>query len=344
MMTKTLTELKKLIEKNKKFLIVSHINPEGDAIGSSVALALGLKKKGKSVYVLNKDPVPDILKFLPSSKLVNQKIPSLKFDAMFIVDCATLERTGLKGLRAKTTVVIDHHLIQKSARPASHPPAVRRAGSEAGEVRSQKLEVGTTIRLIDTSASAVGEIVYKLLSFLNVPIDKKIATNLYTSIFTDTGGFRFSNTSSETLKIASELVNAGAEPWKITKEVYENFSFNRLRLLVQSLSTIKKKDKIAWMTVTRNMFRNTKTSTQATENLVNYPRMIKDIEVAVLFREDGKNSYKISFRSKGKVNVAEIARTFGGGGHANAAGCTLNGSLSEVKGKILKAVRKAIKK
>jgi len=325
MMTKTLTEIKNLIEKNKNFLIVSHINPEGDAIGSSIALALGLKKKGKSVYILNRNPVPDILKFLPSSKLISQKIPSREFDVMFIVDCATLERTGLKGLKAKKTVVIDHHLIQNS------------------EFRIQKSEVRAPINLIDTSASAAGEIVYKLLNFLNVPIDKKIATNLYTSIFTDTGGFRFSNTDSKALKIASELVKAGAEPWRITKEVYESFSFDRLRLLAQCLSTIKKKDKMAWVTVTKSMFKNTKTSIQDTENLVNYPRMIKGIEVAVLFREDGKKSYKISFRSKGKVNVSAIARTFGGGGHANAAGCEVNGSLSEVKKKVLRAVRNAIK-
>jgi phosphoesterase RecJ-like protein len=331
-MTKTLTELKKLIEENKNFLIVSHINPEGDAIGSSIALALGLKKKGKSVYILNKDPVPDSLKFLPFSKLVSQKIPSREFDVIFIVDCATLERTGLKELKAKTTVVIDHHLSKNSKLPGLAP----RSG--AGETQNSKLE------WIEPKASAVGELVYKLLNFLHVPIDKKIATNLYTSICTDTGGFRFFNTNSETLKIASELVKAGAEPSKITKEVYENLSFNRLRLLAQSLSTIEKKDKIAWITVTQNMFKDTKTSIQDTENLVNYPRMIKDIEVAVLFREDGKNSYKISFRSKGKVNVAKIARTFGGGGHANAAGCTLNGSLSEVKDKVLKVVRNAVKK
>lgn len=318
MMTRTLTELKKLIEENKDFLIVSHINPEGDAIGSSIALALGLKKKGKSVYILNKDPIPDILKFLPYSKLISQKIPSREFDVMFIVDCASLERTGLKGLKAKTTVVIDHHLIQNS-------------------------KFKTQIRLIDTKASAVGEIIYKLLNFLNAPLDKKIATNLYTSICTDTGGFRFSNTNFKALKIASELVKAGAEPWKIAKEVYENLSFNQLRLLGMSLSNLKKKDRIAWVTVTQDMFKDTRTSIEDTENIVNYPKMIKGIEVAVLFREDGKNSYKISLRSKGRVNVAEIARILGGGGHANAAGCTLNGSLEEVKRKVFKVAKNAIK-
>ncbi len=318
MTTKISPELLKLIKENKNFLIVSHVSPEGDAIGSSLALALGLKKMGKSVYVLNKDSMPDIFRFLPSARLVTRKIPSREFDVLFIVDCPYLERTGLKNLRAKTTVVIDHHLV---------------------------LVKGTTqqsINLIDPKASATGELIYKLLYSLDIPIDKAIATNLYTAILTDTGGFKYSNTTPESLKFASQLVEAGANPWEITKEVYEKFSFNRLRLLGLSFATIEKKGKIASITITMDMFKKTKTSIEDTENFVDFPRKIKDIEVAVLFREDGKNLYKISLRAKGKVNVAKIAQVFGGGGHASAAGCKLTGSLSEVKKKVFKAVRNAI--
>lgn len=319
MTTRTLLNLLKLIKTNKKFLIVSHISPEGDAIGSSIALALGLKKMDKSVYVLNRDPVPDILKFLPSAKIVTGKIPSGKFDVMFIVDCPNTERTGLKNLRAKITVTIDHHLLLSQVIPKQ------------------------SLNLIDPKASATGELVYKLLHSLHVTIDKAIATNLYTAILTDTGGFRYSNTTPESLKIASRLVAAGADPWEITKEVYENFSFNRLRLVSLCLPTIEKKGKITSITVTRDMFKKTKTSIEDTESIVDFPRQIKGSEVALLFREDRKNLYKISFRSKGKVNVAKIAKTFGGGGHANAAGCKLTGSLREVKEKIFKAVESAIK-
>ena len=303
MTTRTLLNLLKLIKTNKKFLIVSHISPEGDAIGSSIALALGLEKMGKSVYVLNRDPVPDILKFLPSAKIVTRKIPSGKFDVMFIVDCPNMERTGLKNLRAKITVTIDHHLLLSQVIPKQ------------------------SLNLIDPKASATGELVYKLLHSLHVTIDKAIATNLYTAILTDTGGFRYSNTTPESLKIASRLVAAGADPWEITKEVYENFSFNRLRLVSLCLPTIEKKGKITSITVTRDMFKKTKTSIEDTESIVDFPRQIKGSEVALLFREDRKNLYKISLRSKGKVNVAKIAKTFGGGGHANAAGCKLTGSL-----------------
>ena len=319
MTTRTLLNLLKLIKTNKKFLIVSHISPEGDAIGSSIALALGLEKMGKSVYVINRDPVPDILKFLPSAKIVTRKIPSGKFDVMFIVDCPNMERTGLKNLRAKITVTIDHHLLLSQVIPKQ------------------------SLNLIDPKASATGELVYKLLHSLRVPIDKAIATNLYTAILTDTGGFRYSNTTPESLKIASRLVAAGADPWEITKEVYENFSFNRLRLVSLCLPTIEKKGKITSITVTRNMFKKTKTSIEDAENIVDFPRQIKGSEVALLFREDRKNLYKISLRSKGKVNVAKIAKTFGGGGHANAAGCKLTGSLREVKEKIFKTVESAIK-
>ncbi len=327
MTMKTLNKLRKLIKENKKFLIVSHINPEGDAIGSCIALALGLKKMRKSVYILSKDPVPDILKFLPHSDLINTKKPSKIFDVLIMVDCNTIERTGLsalgetapggKNFKVKATAIIDHH--------STISPDKR------------------YIIWVDSKASAAGELIYKLLKALRIPIDKKIATNLYTAILTDTGGFRYSNTSVESVRIASDLIEAGAEPWKIAKEVYESISLNCLKLLSQVLPTLERQGKIAWVTVTRLMFKKTSTCAQDTENFVDYPRKVKGIEVAVLFREKAKNRYKVSLRSKGRVNVADIAKTFGGGGHVSAAGCVVNGSLTEVKKKVLKAVRNKIK-
>ncbi len=315
-------KLLKLIRENKNFLIVSHINPEGDAIGSSIALALGLKKLGKYVYILSKDPLPDILKFLPHSDLINTKIPPMNFDVLLMIDCNTIERTGFstpgrsKNLTAKATVVIDHHLTAR---------------------KNKKY-----INMINPQVSATGELIYRLFNALHVSIDKKIATNLYTAILTDTGGFRYSNTSVESLRIASKLIEAGANTWEITKEVYENIPLNCLRLLTLTLSTLEKKGKIAWITVTQHMFKKTNTSAQDTENFSDHPRKIKGVEVGVLFREDGKNSYKVSLRSKGMVNVADITKTFGGGGHASAAGCKLNGTLQEVKDKVFKAIRKAL--
>lgn len=328
---KILSKLVNLIQKNKKFLIASHINPEGDSVGSSIALALGLKKLRKSVSVVNRDAVPEVLRFLPFSNLFSRsrKIRTQKFDVLFIIDCNTIERAGFKmnHLKAKNIVIIDHHIHSVSV---------------SDQCQSRSLNTDT-ICWIDPSASATGELIYKLLDALRVPIDKGIATNLYTAILTDTGGFRYSNTTPESLNIASQLVKAGADPWEITREVYENFSFNCLRLLTLCLMTLKKEDKLAWLTITKDMYKKTNTSVEDIEDFVDYPRKIRGIEVAILFRQDGRNLYKISLRSKGSVNVANIARAFGGGGHANAAGCEMKGSLEEVKRRVFKAVRNSIK-
>lgn len=330
-------KLLKLIKENRKFLIVSHINPEGDAIASGIALALGLKKLGKYAYILSKDPLPDILKFLPDSNLINTRLPSVNFDVLIMIDCNSMERTGFsapgksgrggKNLKAKTTAVIDHHLLPSHD---THYTPPEKSGQQS-------------IRWIEPNASATGELIYRLLTLLHVQIDKKIATNLYTAIFTDTGGFRYSNTSVESLRIASKLINAGANTWEITKEIYENIPLNYFRLLTLTLSTLEKKGKIAWITVTRRMLRKTNTSVQATEDFADRPRKIKGVEVGIFFRQDRENLFKVSLRSKGAVNVADIARVFGGGGHANAAGCVIKGSLKEVQNKVFQAVRKAIK-
>ncbi len=304
-------------------------------MGSSLALALGLKKLGKYVYVLNRDPVPDSLKFLPSSNLSKPKVPLRKFDVLVIVDCNTMERTGFsipcgsdrggKKLSARNTVIIDHHVL-------------------SDHIVQSELHASLSGSFINPDVSAAGELIYELLVALNVPIDKEIAINLYTAILVDTGGFRYSNTTPESLKIASLLVEAGAEPWSITKEIYEKIHLNALRLLALAFSTLEKKDRIAWITVTKDMLKKTCTTIEDTENFVTYPRKIKGIEVAIFFRENGDKSYKISLRSKGRVNVARIAERFGGGGHVAAAGCSLKGTLKDVKGKVLKAVRSAIKK
>ncbi len=311
-------KLRKLIKENKTFLIVSHINPDGDAVGSVIALALGFKKLGKRVYILSKSPVPEIFRFLPYSKLINNKIPTADFDVLFLLDCNTLERTGFTALPAKSIAVIDHHLTASKNK--------------------------YRVNLIDPSVSATGELIYNLLHALRVPIDRNIATNLYTAIFTDTGGFKYSNTSVKTLKIAASMIEAGVNTWEVSKEVYESMSVNRFRLFTSVLSTFEKQGKIACITVTRAMFKKTHTTAEDTENFVDHARGIKGIEVGILFREDAKNSYKISLRSKGSVNVASIAKSFGGGGHASAAGCKQKGTLKEVKDKVFKALRKAINK
>ncbi|MCK5505286.1 MAG: bifunctional oligoribonuclease/PAP phosphatase NrnA [Thermodesulfovibrionia bacterium] len=319
------SKLLNLVKQNRSFLIVGHINPEGDSLGSCLALALGLKKLGKKdVCVLSRDPVPEVLKFLPSAKTIRQKPPRKEFDVVFIVDCNTVERTGFEGFNAGKTGIIDHHVLPaNTAESEVHKPV--------------------SASLIDPGAAAAGVLIYKVLTALKVPIDRSMATNLYTALLVDTGGFRYSNVSPESLEIASHLVEAGAKPWGIAKELYENVPYDSLALLGLSLSTLKKKDGMAWFTTTKSMFNKTGTTAEDCEDFVDYPRKVQDIEAAVFFRQDSEKTFKISLRSKGRVNVQKIAKSFNGGGHAAAAGCKVNGTLKEVQDKVLRAVRKAIK-
>lgn len=325
MKMKISSKLLNLIKQNKSFLVVGHINPEGDSIGSCLAFALGLRKIGKrDICVLSRDLVPETLKFLPSSGMVKQKAPDKKYDVVFLIDCNTPARTGFKSFNAKKTAIIDHHVLTADA------------------VRSE-FHRSVSASLIDPDAAATGVLIYKILTLLKVHIDKNIAVNLYTAIIVDTGGFRYSNSSPESLRIASYLVEAGARPWNITREVYESVPFRAMKLLGLSLASLDRRDGIAWIITRKDMLKRTGTSAEDCEDFVDFPRKVKDIAVAVFFRQDGAKSYKISLRSKGKVNVQKVARSFGGGGHRAAAGCTINGNLKEVQDMVFKAVRKAIK-
>jgi phosphoesterase RecJ-like protein len=319
------SKLLNLIKQSTSFLIAGHINPEGDSIGSCLAFALGLKKMGKKeICVFSKDPVPENLKFLPSARTIKQKLPRKEFDVLFLIDCNSLERTGTDLFRAKKTAIIDHHVL-------------------SSDDATSEFYKSVSASLIDTNAAAAGLLVYKVLKALKIPIDKEIATNLYTAILIDTGGFRYSNASPESLKAACHLVEAGASPWNITKEIYENIPFKGLKLLGLSLSTLEQKDGIAWITTTKDMFDQTNTTAEDCEDFVDFPRKVNGAEVAIFFREHKDKLYKLSLRSKGKVNVEKIAKHFGGGGHVAAAGCKVKGTLKEVQDKVFKVARKAIK-
>jgi phosphoesterase RecJ-like protein len=320
------SKLTRLIRQSSSIVITGHINPDGDSVGSCLALALGMKKIGKrDVHVLMKDGVPEILKFLPSSKIVKRSPPQKECDLLIIIDCNTMERTGFTSIKAKNTVVMDHHVLPSSTARSSF----YRSLSEC---------------IIDTGSAATGLIVYKLLKALKITVDKQIATNLYAAIIVDTGGFRYSNSSPESLRVASHLVEAGASPWDISKELYESTPYRSMKLLGLTLSTLERKDGVAWITSSGAMFKKTGASVENCEDFVDFPRKVKGVEVAVFFRYDGGNRFKISLRSKGKVNVQKIAKSFGGGGHAPAAGCKVTGTLKEVQDKVLRAVRKEINK
>lgn len=323
--TKISSKLLKLFKQNSSFIISGHINPEGDSIGSCLALALGLKKMGKKdVCVVSRDPIPEAMRFLPSSKTIKQRPPKKKFDVAIIVDCNEVARTGFDGFNAGKLAVIDHHVLPSGAAKADFFRSV-------------------SASLVDPDAAAAGLLVYHVLTALKVPIDRNMATNLYTAILTDTGGFRYSNASAEALKVASRMVESGARPWDISKKIYESVPYRSMKLLGLSLATLERKNGIAWIKTTKAMFKKTSTTAEHSEDFVDFPRKVKGVEVAVFFRQDSGRSYKLSLRSKGRINVQKIAKSFGGGGHVAAAGCTIRGSLIEVQDKVFKAVKKAMK-
>jgi phosphoesterase RecJ-like protein len=308
-------EVVEVLLKKDRFVVLSHINPEGDALGSSIALAVALKQLGKDVEVFNKDGIPSIYRFLPEARIVKKfnELTCESDSVVIIVDCNNPERVGIKeDINCNLSLVIDHHETE----------------DDFGDVR-----------WIEPSSPATGVMIYHLLMSLNVRITEAIATNLYTAISIDTGSFRYSNTTAETLLIGADLIRQGANPAYIAERLFESWSKNRFMLLIETLNTleikrIQNKDAsltVAITTITTDMFKRTETDSSDTENFSNFPRMIEDVQISAMFRETEKNKWKASLRSKGDVNVARIASVFGGGGHRNAAGFFVEGNIEEIK-------------
>lgn len=300
-------------------LISTHKSPDGDALGSQLGLMLALEKMGKTVIAHNLDPVPAIYRFLPQNDRIKIGKPVLgRYDGYIVVD-ADPPRAGLfdKIYPADILINIDHHITN----PLEWP-----------------------LTWLDTAASAAGEMVFKLIHELGVQIDEDIALCLYAAIYTDTGSFRYSNTTPECMRIAATLVESGADPWLVTENVYESFSFPRLKLLGTVIANMERSGngKTAWAVVTEELFRQTGTTAEDTDNFVNFVRSAKGVEVAVLFRQTGSAQYKISMRSKGRVDLSGLAQSFGGGGHKNAAGSVLDGTIEEIKKRVLGEVEKTI--
>ena len=302
-----------------RLLISVHKNPDGDALGSQLALMLALEKSNKTVVAQNIDPVPEIYRFLPaSSRIKTGRTVEDRYDAILVLD-ADPPRTGLfnGNYPADTRINIDHHITN----PAEWP-----------------------MTWLDSSASATGEMVYDLIQRLGVPMDHEIALCLYTAIFTDTGSFRYSNTTPKSMRIAAELIEAGADPWLVTENVYESFAYRRIKLLGNVLADMERSEdgRIAWVVVTEELFRRFGASSEDTDNFINFVRSTKGVEVAILFRQTAAAQYKISLRSKGRVDLSGLAQSLGGGGHKNAAGSTVDGTLDAVKKRVIGAVNDAV--
>jgi phosphoesterase RecJ-like protein len=305
------------LKNGHRILVVSHTNPDGDAIGSLIATGLSLKALNKKTTLYNESPIPAVYRFLPEVHQVVRKIENTAYDLAVILDCSNLDRIG-KAVSAveqiPLIVNIDHHITN----------------THFGH-----------IQMIDTSACATSEIVYWLIKQMGVPFDKAIATALYTGILTDTGSFRFSNTNRAAFAICQEMLDLGVDPYDISQHVYGTYSLGRIKLLNLALDSIEisNNGKVSIMTLTKDMFNETHTQPEDGDGLINYAKRIEDIKVAALIQEhhNGErpsknyNTYHVSLRSDGSVDVAAIASMFGGGGHSSAAGFNIESTLSEIK-------------
>ncbi|HYA32134.1 MAG TPA: bifunctional oligoribonuclease/PAP phosphatase NrnA [Thermodesulfovibrionales bacterium] len=304
-------ELIEFLLSEKEFLLATHINPEGDALGSALALSMALESLGKETVVYDRDHVPESYRFLPGYERFTNSLPSQGVGApLILLDCNEPERAGFDNIAVSFAAVIDHHETEK--------------------------DFGN-IRWIEPHAAATGLMVFHLIRSLGVPITKDMAANLYTALAIDTGTFRYSNVTSDTLRVAAELVDAGADPAAVAVGLYETWSGGRFRLLIEVLNTLEIVDKTAMIVARKEAFTKTGTAGEDTENFGNFPRMMRDIEVAAFFRET-EDGWKVSLRSKGSFNVARIAARFNGGGHRNAAGYRTRGDLGRARKALIDAV------
>ena len=308
-------EIVAVLKREKVFLLATHLNPDGDAIGSALALSSALESMGKEVHVYNKDRIPESYKFMPGYKRFRSGLKNSlsQKPVLILIDCNSPERAGLEKYLFRMSVVIDHHETER----------------DFGD-----------IRWVVPSAAATGLMVFYLIKAMGVRVTGDMAVNLYTAIAVDTGTFRYSNTSPEVLRASAELIEAGANPAFVSERLYEQWEENRFDLLVMTLNNLEIKNNVAVMHITKDMFEKTDTIPEDTENFSNLPRMIKSVKIAALFRDMGNGFWKASLRSKGNVNVAKIAELYGGGGHKNAAGFKIKGSLKSAKEQLLLAMKK----
>jgi bifunctional oligoribonuclease and PAP phosphatase NrnA len=302
----------------QSIVLACHVNPDGDALGSMLGLALGLAPLKKDLTLLSQDGVPEIYSFLPGCELINRTTDIPSFDLAIVLDSGDLSRVGAHVVtlipRAKLVIDIDHH-------------------ATAGAFGD--------LQVLNSLAASTSEIVFALLRELDLPINKDIATCLFTGVITDTGSFRFQNVTANTFQIAAELLDAGAPPAFISENVFENRRFAATKLLGHALSSLRQSDdgRIIWAHITHEDFQSLGATDEDTEGVVNYVRGVRGAHVGLLFREMDDGKVRVSLRSRETVDVAVVAQGFGGGGHRMAAGCTLTLPLLESEKAVVDAVR-----
>ena len=313
-----INEIITAINEGQSFLITAHVRLDGDALGSELALYLMLREMGKNVVVYNQDHTPERYRFLPAAQNIVHDINNVEqYDVGIVLDCSELARVGDEAEnigKIKKLINIDHHVSNNGF---------------------------CLLKMLDAQASSTGELLFRLMQEMRFKMSKDICTNLYAAIITDTGSFRYSSTTKETLFAAGNLVNNGADPQWIAENIYESDSPARLKLLAKALETLSLdlKNKVGSMVVTQKALQETGASWELTEGFVDIPRTVGGIEISILYTQRGDNNYKLSLRSKADANVEKIAKKFGGGGHIHAAACWMKGDIQSIKSQIIEAIR-----
>jgi phosphoesterase RecJ-like protein len=321
LLTSSLAGAAAAIQAANRIVIATHVNPDGDALGSLCGLALACERIGKQATRVSVDGVPELYSCIPSADRVVRAAPPGPFDLGIGVDADGSARLGEAEaaiLACPTVIDIDHHT------------GPDRYGS---------------IRLVDPSAAATGELVYDLIGDLGVPLDTEIAECLMMALVTDTGSFRYSSVRPRTLRIAAALMEAGAHPAPCAERVYEQRSASAARLLGRALERMERipSGRIVWSALGQADFREMGARPEETDGIINELRAVRGVELAVLLREDPDGQIRVSFRAKEDVDAAALAARFGGGGHRAASGATLPGPLDQATARVIEAAELALR-
>ncbi|MBS3886495.1 MAG: bifunctional oligoribonuclease/PAP phosphatase NrnA [Dethiobacter sp.] len=314
-----LAEIAVRLKSSSNILVTSHIMPDGDSIGSLLGLGLALQQAGHAVTMFSVDGVPDRYSFLDGSEKIVEKLPpKVDYDCVVILDCSDQDRIKPIWEQVKELLIIniDHH-------PTNH--------------------FFGNLNYVNPDASATGEIVYQLLLEMAIPVDERVSAALYVAISTDTGSFKFENTTPAAHEVAARLLEAGVKLREITPRVFDLRSRTAICILREALNTLRYSEdgSVAWITLTEKEMISCGARDEDLDGVVNYAKNIEGVEVGLIFREKSDGVVKVGFRAH-SIDVSKLAETLGGGGHARAAGCFLEMSIKEAVEKVLDLVVKEV--
>jgi phosphoesterase RecJ-like protein len=320
-----LKEAAQFFQSYNDFLVVSHVQPDGDAAGSTLAVAWILKELGKRFTLINEGAVPDKFMYLAAGQytIVNYETESASlsaFNHVISVDCADYSRIGSvhKLFAAEAQILnIDHHATN---------------------------DLFGTVNLVQDQAAATVEVLYDLALELGIRFSHELNVCIYSGLLTDTGGFRYTNTSPKVMKIAADMLERGVSGHELAEHLLEKLSSPQISLIQRALNTLDfaHDNRLGWLTISQQDMAASGASNEDSDGLVNYPRNVEGVEVGLLFKERAGGVVKVSLRSAGNIDVAQIAQTFGGGGHKRAAGCSVHGTLQEAIDRVVKEVGLAL--